>query len=210
MGPESSGSACTSGSMLATLPACASPATSPIDVPAGCAPTVDGTYHAGEWGDAVCVSVGSDPVYLKYSGSTLYLAWAMTPTCGCGAQIAFNTDGATALDGSQFDLAIVDDPFGSMGDAEEAVSTTTGTWGSAQAVPSGIEIANPPNQPTLVTYELAIPLSQLGIAAGQAHTVGFVLSHNLSGNWPAGATASDGAPSTPSDWGNLMSSADWK
>jgi hypothetical protein len=35
-------------------------------------------------------------------------------------------------------------------------------------VATGIVIANPPNQPSPITYELAIPFSELGITAGQA------------------------------------------
>jgi hypothetical protein len=118
-----SGGTCTMGAVV-KLPPCTKPATTSVDVPRGCAPTVDGAYHDGEWSDATCITLGSDPIYLKYSGDTLYLAWPMTPSCGCPAQLAFNEDGAPTLDGMQFDLGIFDDPFTTTGDANEFVSTS--------------------------------------------------------------------------------------
>lgn len=206
----STSGACTLGATATTLPACTKPAASTIDVPSGCQPTVDGTYHEGEWSDATCVTVGTDPVDLKFSGDTLYLAWPMTPACGCPAQVAFSTDGAQALDGKQFDLGIFDDPSSASGDSSEFVSQS-GAWGSSSTVASGIVIANPPSSPPLVTYELAIPFSQLGITAGQAKTVGLALNHPMSGVWPTGLTVPTGMyqPATPSDWGKLTSAADW-
>ena len=161
--------ACVTGSTLTTLPACSAPATTSLSVPAGCVPTIDGTYHSGEWQDAACISVASDPVYVKYSATTLYLAWPMTPTCGCPAQLAFNADGSMTLDGHQIDLGIFDDPGSATGDASEFTSQASG-WTQDGAIASGIVIANPPNMPALVTYELAIPFSQLGITVGQLHT----------------------------------------
>jgi len=140
------GNACPLGTELATLPPCADPATMTLDVPKGCTPTVDGVYHEGEWGDAACLDVASDPVYVKYAGSTLYLAWPMTPTCGCPAQLAFNQDGSMTLDGHQIDLGIFDDPNGSSGDASEFTSAPGG-WTEDSAVATGIVIANPPNMP---------------------------------------------------------------
>ena len=197
--------------MATTLPACTKPVTSSIEVPSGCAPTVDGVYHEGEWSDATCVLVGSDPVYLKFSGETLYLAWPMTPTCGCPAQLAFNTDAAQTLDGKQFDLGIFDDPGSATGDSSEYLSTG-GAWVASSSVASGIVIANPPNSPPLVTYELAVPFSSLGITAGQAKTVGFAVNHPMSGLWPSGLTVPTGMyqPATPSNWGKLTSSVDWQ
>ncbi len=203
--------ACTSGAALTTLPACTAGASTSLSVPAGCAPTVDGSYHTGEWGDAACISVASDPVYVKYSGTTLYLAWPMTPTCGCPAQLAFNADGSMTLDGHQIDLGIFDDPGSATGDANEYTSQAGG-WMADSAIASGIAIANPPNMPSLVTYELAIPFAQLGITAGQAHTVGLGINHPMSGVWPAGLTEPSGMyqPADPANWGTLASSANWQ
>jgi len=205
-----SNTSCTEGSAT-TLPKCTTTLGASINVPAGCRPTVDGAYHAGEWGDAACLSAGNDPVYLKYAGDTLYLAWSMTPTCGCGAQLAFSKDSAQTLDGSQFDLALLDDPFGSSGDASELISKSGG-WGSQGAVASGIVIANPPNQPSPVTYELAIPFAQLGITAGQAKTVGMAIHHS-SDKVPSGLTFDATVPSLPANpasWLGLTSSANWR
>lgn len=198
---------CTQGA-TATLPACAAPATTSLDVPSGCAPAVDGAYHEGEWSDAKCITVGTDPVYVKFSGEALYLAWPMTPTCGCPAQLAFNVDGAQTLDGKQFDLGIFDDPFGTMGDATESTSKAGG-WTESASVDPGIVIAD---SPSAVTYELSIPFATLGISPGQAHTVGFAVTHSNGGAWPSGLTVPTGTgqPSTPSDWGKLSSSADWR
>jgi hypothetical protein len=194
-----------------TLPACTATASTSVSVPSGCAPTVDGTYHAGEWGDAACLTVNSDPVYVKYAGNTLYFAWSMTPACGCGAQVAFNADGAMTLDGHQIDLAIFDDPFTATGDAAEFTSQG-GAWTAASAIDPGIVIANPPNQPTPVTYEIAIPLAKLGVTPGQASTVGLAIVHPNSASWPAGVTTpmSSSQPSNPADWGKLTSSANWQ
>jgi hypothetical protein len=208
-GAGTSGGACAaSGPTLTSLPACPAAATTSVNVPSGCAPTVDGTYHAGEWSDAACFGIGTDPVYVKYSGTTLYLAWPMKPTCGCGAQLAFNKTAATSLDGNQFDLSIVDDPFSTTGDAAELTSQG-GSWKQSPGIDPGIVIANPAMQ---TTYELAIPFSELGITAGQAHTVGLGVSHSLGGVWPAALTTPTGMPqpSNPSDWGKLTSSASWR
>jgi hypothetical protein len=201
---------CTQGAVV-TLPACADPAATSIDVPAGCVPTVDGAYHQGEWDGAACITVGGDPVYVKFANDTLYLAWSMKPTCGCPAQLVFNTDGAQTLDGKQLDLGIFDDPFGAAGDASEFTSAAGG-WVMSASVATGIVIANPPNAPPLVTYELSIPFATLGISAGQAHSVGFGVNHPMSGVWPSGLTVPMDMyqPTTPSDWGQLSSSADWQ
>jgi hypothetical protein len=199
-------SPCTLGATTTTLPACAAPGATSINVPSGCAPTVDGTYQSGEWGDAACITVGQDPVYVKYAGSVVYLAWPMKPTCGCPAHLAFNANGATSLDGHQFDLGIFDDPFTATGDANEFMSTT-GSWNTtARPVAAGITIANPPMTPN---YELAIPFSQLGITAGQNQSVGFAVTHSMA-VWPAGLTATSNLPSDPSKWGKLTSSASWQ
>jgi hypothetical protein len=192
------------------LPACTESNTTSVNVPAGCAPTVDGTYHAGEWSDATCVSVGADPVYLKYAGDTVYIAWSMTPTCGCAAALAFNTDGSQTLDGSQFALSLLDDPFGAAGDAAEFVSTNGGWPGTPGVVANGIVIANPPNQPSPVTYEIAIPFSLLGITAGQGKTIGLAISHSLSGTWPSSLNVGTSSlPGTLSTWGTATSAGDW-
>ena len=109
-GTQSDGGTCAAGSALTTLPACTAAAATAVSVPSGCKPTVDGAYHSGEWGDAACFTIGNDPVYVKYAEGTLYLAWPMTPTCGCPAELAFNTNGATTLDGHQIDLGIFPSP----------------------------------------------------------------------------------------------------
>jgi hypothetical protein len=150
-------------------------------------------------------------VYVKYSGTTLYLAWSMTPSCGCGAQVVFNTDGAMTLDGHQIDLSIFDDPFTATGDSSEATSQA-GAWPALSTLMSGIVIANPPNQPTPVTYEIAIPFALLGISPGQGSSVGLGFAHPSGGSWPAGITTpmSNDQPSNPADWGKLTSSANWQ
>jgi len=210
-GTQSDGGACAAGSALTTLPACTAAAGTSVSVPSGCEPTVDGAYHSGEWNDAACFSIGNDPVYVKYAEGTLYLAWPMTPTCGCPAELAFNSNGATTLDGHQIDLGIFDDPGSATGDASEFTSQAGG-WMMASAIGQGIVIANPPNMPSLVTYELAIPFSQLGVTAGQAGTIGLGISHSMSGVWPAGLTLPTGMlqPGNPADWGKLTSSANWQ
>jgi hypothetical protein len=154
--------------------------------------------------------VGSDSVYVKYAASTLYLAWPMHPSCGCPAQVAFNTTAATTLDGHQFDLGIFDDPFNAMGDATEFTSQAGG-WTQAPAIAAGIVIANPPNQPTPVTYELAIPFSQLGLTPDTPQTIGLGINHSANGVWPAGLTTPTGMilPGNPADWGKLTSSTFW-
>jgi hypothetical protein len=199
---------CSMGATLTTLPACTALAATSINLPSGCAPTVDGTYQSGEWGDAACITVGQDPVYVKYAGSTLYLAWPMKPTCGCPAHLVFNTDGATTLDGHQIDLAIFDDPFGATGDANEFMSNAGG-WTNGTPVAGGITISNPPKMPN---YELAIPFSQLGVTAGKNQSVGFAVSHTMGGVWPTGLAVlmSTSQPSNPGDWGKLVSSASWQ
>jgi hypothetical protein len=132
----------------------------------------------------------------------------MTPTCGCAAQLAFNRTAAVSLDGNQLDLGIFDDPFSTGGDANEFVSQAGG-WMQSFAIDPGIVVANPSMK---TTYELAIPFSELGITAGQAHAVGFGISHSLSGVWPLGLTTPAGMPqpSNPSDWGKLTSPANWR
>jgi hypothetical protein len=204
------GVSCTLGASIA-LPACSSSPNATLEVPAGCKPTVDGTYQAGEWTDAACVTIGSDPVYVKYSGSTVYFAWSMTPSCGCTAQMVFNPNGSTTLDGTQFDLGIFDDPFGSDGDANQ-IDSTNGDWGTPGSVSPGILIRNPPNGPATVTYELAVPFSKLGLTAGKQRSIGFGLYHTDNGQWPAGLTIPDQGsyPSDPTQWGQLTSSANWQ
>ena len=200
---------CTKGAAT-TLPACGSSPASSVAVPTGCAPTIDGEYDAGEWSDAACVTVGSDPVYVKVSGDNLYLAWAMTPTCGCPAEIVFNTDGSATLDGKQIALDIFDDPAKNGGDSGEAASKT-GSWNTAGAVSSGVKIGNPAaNGNVTETYEISIPLSHLGISPGNAMTLGFGLSHNMSGTWPTTLDATSFVPADPSDWGKLTSASNWK
>jgi hypothetical protein len=201
-----------------TLPACSAAASSSISVPSGCAPTIDGAYHAGEWGDAACVTLSgsSDPIYVKYSGSTLYLAWPMTPACGCPAVLVFNSDGSMTLDGHQLSLGIFDDPGSTTGDAFQTASQV-GTWATmGGSVATGISIANPqplPPFPQPVTYEIGISFSQLGITAGQAKSVGFGVSHSMGGVWPTGLSvpmAGALQPSNPADWGTLTSSGNWQ
>jgi len=201
---------CNAGAVV-SLPACTASASTSVAVPSGCTPTVDGSFHAGEWSDAACVTVGTDPVYVKVSGDNLYLAWAMTPTCGCPAQIAFNTDGASALDGKQIDLDIFDDPAANGGDAGESKSMT-GSWAMPGSVASGIKIGNPAANGTMTeTYEIAIPLSQLSITPGQPGTLGLALSHNMNGVWPSGLTTTGGLqPDNPANWGKLTSATNWK
>jgi hypothetical protein len=186
-------------------------------VPKGCTPTVDGAYHDGEWGDAACVTLSgaNDPVYVKYSGSTLYLAWPMTPACGCPAELVFSSDGSMMLDGQQLNLGIFDDPGTMVGDGIQSNSQSNGSWTMPGTVASGIAIANPlplPMFPNPVTYELAIPFSQLGITAGQAKSVGFGVSHSMGGVWPAGISVPMGMlqPANPGDWGTLTSSGNWQ
>jgi hypothetical protein len=206
-GPPHAG-ACTPGAVLTTLPACAGGAASSAGISSGCAPTIDGVYHAGEWTDATCVTVGTDPVYVKYSGTTLYLSWAMTPVCGCAAEIAFNPEGTGAtLDGKQFGLGIFDDPAANGGDSFDFTSQG-GTWTTGTSVPAGIQIGNPAGSGSnTVTYELAIPFAQIGLVAGQTTPLGFTLGHNQGGAWPASNTPGTKPPTT---WGTLTSSADWK
>ncbi|MHB8421071.1 MAG: DOMON domain-containing protein [Myxococcales bacterium] len=213
-----SGGACAQGTSLATLPACTASASTTVTVPAGCVPTVDGSYHEGEWGDAACVTVGTDPVYLKYASETLYLAWPMTPACGCPAQLAFNVDGAQSLDGHQFALGIFDDPAGTNGSDSFESASQAGGWNQSSSVAAGIAIGNPSaNGNATVTYELAIPFSQLGLTPGQAHAVGFGVVHanpaqSSNDIWPAGLTVPQGTylPDNPSNWGQLSSSANWQ
>ncbi len=206
-GPAPAGT-CTAGAVLTTLPACAGAAASSVAITSGCAPTIDGVYHAGEWADATCVSVGTDPVYVKYSGTTLYLSWAMTPVCGCAAEIAFNPEGTgSTLDGKQFGLGIFDDPAANGGDSFDFTSSG-GTWTTGTAVPAGIKIGNPAGSGSdTVTYELAIPFAQIGLVAGQTTPLGLTLSHNQGGAWPASNVA---GTTPPTSWGTLTSSADWK
>jgi hypothetical protein len=202
------------GAALTALPACTAAAGTSINVPSGCTPTVDGVYHSAEWTDAACVTVGTagDPIYVKYAGTTLYLAWSMTPVCGCAADLVFNQDTATTLDGHQISLGIFDDPAANGGDSFESTSQG-GMWTALQAIASGIVIGNPAADGTDVeTYEIAIPFSQLGVTAGQPESVGFGASHSTSGVWPAGLSTDSGTgqPSNPADWGKLSSSANWE
>jgi hypothetical protein len=206
-GGHPSGS-CAAGAALTTLPACTAAASTSVSVSSGCAPTIDGVYHAGEWSDAACVTVGGDPVYLKYSGTTLYVSWAMTPVCGCPAELAFNPEGTSAtLDGKQFGLGIFDDPAANGGDSFDFTSQG-GSWTTGTTVPAGIQIGNPAGgATTTVTYELAIPFSQIGLVAGQSTPLGFTASHRTAGAWPASDVAGTTPPAT---WGTVTSSANWK
>lgn len=206
-GPTNTG-ACNAGAVLTKLPACTGAAASTANIAAGCTPTIDGAYHDGEWSDATCVTIGNDPVYVKYSGTTLYVAWSMTPVCGCPAQMAFNPEGTGAtLDGKQFGLGIFDDPAANGGDSFDFTSQG-GTWTTGTTVPAGIKIGNPAGSGSnTVTYEVAIPFAQIGLVAGQTTPLGFTLSHNMSGAWPASNTPGTTPSST---WGTLTSSADWK
>lgn len=153
-----------------------------------------------------------DPVYLKYSGTTLYVAWSMIPTCGCPGNLVFNEDTATTLDGHQLELSIFDDPAANGGDSVESTSQG-GAWTALNAIAPGIVIGNPAaNGSDVVSYEIAIPFSQLGITAGQTQPLGFGASHPMSGVWPAALTldTTTDQPSNPADWGKLSSSTNWK
>jgi len=211
-GPSSEAVACTQGAKLASLPACTNGAANAIDVKLGCAPKVDGTYDQGEWADAACITVGNDPLYMKYSGSNLYLAWSVTPACGCAMPIAFNPKDTSAFDGSQFAIAAFDDPFNDNGDAT-AFTYANNAWQDSSTVPAGVVIANPPKNPNPVTYEWEIPLASLGVTPGQPHSFTMAIYHNHAANWPADVSqppAGSLLPSSPAGWGTISSSSAWK
>jgi hypothetical protein len=209
--PGSQG-ACTGTSMIARLPACGAAATSSLDVPAGCAPTVDGTLHQEEWSDAACFGLGSsgDVVYAKHATGSLYVAFSATPACGCGMSVAFDPDGGTSLDGDEFALTLFDDPFGTDGDRGDYV-VSGGAWAIGHA-PAGITTRCPGQQPNPINYEIVLPFAALGITSGTAHTFRLAVNHPQAGVWPAAATYPTGSnlPLTPSNWGQLSSSNSWR
>lgn len=209
-GSTGGGTPCSLGSPVQMPPACANPPAMALTVPKGCTPKVDGTYDQGEWEDAACVSVGMDTVYVKYSGTSLYLAWPLSSAFGCPAQLAFNTDGSQTLDGNQLDLCIFDAPTNDMGDSGEFLSEG-GVW-NAQTVATDILVAAPPQATPVVSYELAIPFSHLGLTAGTVGTLGMGLVHSTLGSWPGGLSVPGNScqPSNPSEWGQLSSSAKWQ
>ncbi len=209
----STGNACpTPGTGEARLPACTAAATSTVNVPAGCVPTVDGTLHFEEWADAACISLGAsgDVAYLKYAAGNVYLAFSATPACGCGMSFAFGPADSATFDGTQFAVNVFDDPFSTNGDRGDFVIQNGGwTQGSA---PAGIVTACPGNQPNPINYEFKIPFAALRIQAGSAHTFGFAIDHPSGGVWPAGLalTAGSSLPGDPSTWGSVSSSANWQ
>jgi hypothetical protein len=183
-----------------------------VNIPSGCAPTVDGTLHLEEWNGATCFNVGGngDVVYAKYSGDTLYLAFSATPACGCGMAFTFDPDGNTSFDNDEFAIDVFDDPFNADGDRSDFV-VSGGNWASGTA-PAGIVTACPGNQPSPVNYEFAIPFSALGITAGSPHTFRFAVNHPSGGSWPAGVTMGSGStlPDNPANWGTLSSPTNWQ
>jgi hypothetical protein len=209
--PVSQG-ACSGTSTITRLPACGAAATSSVNVPAGCTPTVDGTLHQEEWTDATCFTLGSsgDTVYAKYAGGSLYLAFSATPACGCGMSFVFDPSGGSTLDGDEFALALFDDPFNTNGDRGDFV-VSGGAWVSGHA-PAGIDARCPGSQPNPINYEVVVPFAALGITAGTAHTVKLAIDHPNAAFWPAGVTypASSNLPLDPSNWGQLTSSANWR
>jgi hypothetical protein len=203
--------ACVGTSMLARLPACGASATASLEIPAGCAPAIDGTLHQEEWADATCFTLGGggDTVYAKYAAGSVYLAFSATPACGCGMSFVFDPDGGTSLDGDEFALALFDDPFGTDGDRVDSV-VSGGAWVSGHA-PAGIVTRCPGSQPSPINYEIVVPFAALGITPGTPHTFKLAVDHPNAGFWPAAATYPTGSnlPLQPSNWGQL-SSASWR
>ncbi|HTJ84495.1 MAG TPA: hypothetical protein VL400_22405 [Polyangiaceae bacterium] len=192
-----------SGAEITDLPACAANTASPVNVPEGCEPTVDGTLHADEWSDGECFLAGDMTVVVKYGADTLYVAASGQPTCGCPMGFYFDPDPGAA--GDEFALALFDDPFETDGDRGDFVFD--GSMWVQGAAPAGIVTKCPGNQPTPVRYEIEMPYSALGLTAGTAHDVGFAFVH-AGVHWPAGlSVGASGTPDDLSTFGKL--SASW-
>ncbi len=202
------------GAEITAVPPCANAGmATTVDVPRGCAPTVDGTLHASEWSDGACFVAGNGggalTIRMKYAGDALYLAASGDPTCGCGMPFHFDPDGGMTLEGDEFLVILADDPFGADGDRSDFVAQNGKfTMGSA---PAGIVTAGPPNMPAPVRSEWKIPLADLGITPGQAHTFRFAVNH-AGQTWPATLqlAQSSNFSSTPATWGQVLSSTSWK
>lgn len=195
---------------ITSLPACSTSASmSAVDVPSGCAPTVDGKLHQEEWSDAACFTVGTGDmiVRVKYSGDSVYMATSGAPTCGCGMPFEFDPDGTGPANGNEFAISVFDDPFGDDGDRTDFV-LQNGAFVQGTG-PSGIVIMCPGKQPSPIRYEWKIPFAALGITAGSPHTYRQAIIHS-SAYWPEGLVLSSGVALDPANWGQLSSRTNWK
>ncbi len=202
------------GAEITQVPACATAGmNSTVDVPSGCAPTVDGALHMNEWSDGACFVAGHPDgaltIRMKYAGDSFYMAVSGSPTCGCGMPFHFDPDGGTTLDGDEFIISLADDPITTNGDRADLIARNGAfTLGAA---PAGILTAGPPNMPSPVRSEWRIPLSVLGITPGHPHTFRFGVNHNGQ-MWPGTLRLDQmGQFSTkPDTWGQVSSSTSWK
>jgi hypothetical protein len=197
------------GAPVTALPACNAAPTTMVNVPSGCIPTVDGTFHTDEWSDAACFKLTKgDAAFVKYAEDNLYLAYVVPPMAG-GAPFAFDPDGGTTFEGDEFIIGVFGDPFSNNGD-EFGISRVNGMWKNGTTPDPAIIVRCPPNQPNPPTYEWKIPLSKLGATPGQAHSFRFALI-DAGDLWPAGLTLdAQNLPNDPSNWGVLSSSSNWQ
>jgi hypothetical protein len=202
----------TGGAEIDKLPDCAAGPLDTIAVPAGCAPVIDGVLHAEEWGDGTCFDVGGSGapdmvVRMKIAGDSLYFATSGLPTCSCGMKFYFDPSGMQGLDGDEFAVSVMDDPFLKDGNRSDFVFQA-GKLVAGNA-PGGIETACPGNLPNPVRYEWRLPLSALGAKAGTTHPFRFAIVH-AEAKWPAGLTVDgNGAASTPGTWGVVKPATAW-
>ncbi len=148
-------------------------------------------------------------IYVKYSGSTFYMAFSTIPSCGCGMGFAFDPDDGSALDGDEFSVGVFDDPFSANGDRFDSVYTNN-AWASGSA-PAGIVTACPspaPQPPNAIPYEWSMPFSALGITAGSPHTFKMAIYHSGQ-SWPPGITPDSTGHIDPTQGGSLSSSSNW-
>jgi hypothetical protein len=177
-----------------------------IRVIRGARPAVDGALSGGEWGDAALVTFasygGTDSVWVKYDGDTLYAAFKNPNTTATSAnQLFFDTAHDTAglpqADDYRLNYPFSSPAFENQGNGGGWASQPATGWRASGGAAGGCLVS-----------EFAVSFAKLGITAGVPKVLGCALYDAWTSGgdfyWPPAAFWTD-----PSTWALLYSPDDW-
>jgi hypothetical protein len=177
-----------------------------MDVTGGTTPVVDGNIEAGEWNDALSISLSGGNFWVKHDGTRVFFAVKINDnTFHSNDNFTFCFDPNNSKDS-----APQSDDFASHIRREPSSEEWRGngsTWDIVDISGWSYSLSST-NDYWQVEYK--VEYSKLGITAGEAKTIGFCLAINdmddtYTTTYPGGAF--DGNPST---WENMASSDNWQ
>ncbi len=191
---------------LEPLPACPSLAGEVLQIPHGASVLVDGELSSGEWDDAEVRNLGiagviDVTVRIKHDGANLLAAY----------EYSFLADENLCFPEMLIDVGMdmaeswaPDDWWFHVSGSDCEAHGTYDVWGDCAIVqPDWLGVPNfamVPEPPVLDTFEVSIPFSKIGVAAGDSVGLAFRIEYfsvtQEYAYWP-----SDAAVATPSTWG---------